>query len=166
MNLLDRAIAAISPSWALSRVQARATMQQIGTEHQTSNYTAFMDCMAVKKAMPLVLGTEGVELLKARVLERTDAIVRTHWPSLRKRESYDAVLRAMEREAKVVGYDAKREEGYSAEQVAALLRAMRADLLELITDVALRQRIGVVMQRRAGLLAGEVIEVLAGDGHG
>lgn len=140
---------------------AGATFEQIGAELGISNCMAHKDCMAVKKAMPQVLAHDGVELLKARVLQRTDAIIRRHWPSLKEKASADVILKAMEREAKVVGYDAQREDGFSAEQVAALLRSVRADMLDVITDPAVRQAIGQILQRRAGLLAGQTIETTA-----
>ena len=138
---------------------AGATFEQVGKELKVSNKTAWTDVMAVKDSLPLVLAHHGVEVLKARVLARTDALVRTHWPAKAKKDSADVILKAMEREAKVVGYDAKREDGFTAEQVTSVFRAMLTDLLELITDPATRQAIAEVMRRRAGLLAGETIDV-------
>ena len=58
---------------------------------------------------------------------------------------------------KLFGFDAREEGGFSAEQVARLLTAVRSDLLELVTDQETRRAIAQALHRRSGLLSGATV---------
>ena len=58
---------------------------------------------------------------------------------------------------KLFGFDAKDEGGFSAEQVARLLTAVRSDLLELVQDPETRRAIAQALHRRSGLLSGAAV---------
>jgi hypothetical protein len=112
--------------------------------------------VAVKMAFPLVLASDGIELLKHRALARIDKLIETHWDKRKEKPSADIILRALEREARLVGYDTQRDEGFSADQVRSLLHAFREDLLEIVTDDHMRRAIAGALQRRSGLLGGAI----------
>ena len=137
------------------------TFEQIGKKLHVSNCTAFMDCIAVKKALPLVLGHEGIDLLRHRAHRRVSAIIRTYLLKALKGDGDAAhiALKALEREARLIGYDAQREDGFSVDQVASVLRGLRQDIFIHVTDETVRRAIADSLQRRSGMLTGEAIDV-------
>ena len=131
-----------------------ATFNQIGKELGVSGKTAYYDCISVKKAMPLVLGIEGLELLKARALDRIQAMILTHWPNRGKKPSADVIKGMLEREAAMLGLDApKTPQGFTADEVARILSGISVDIRQIVTDATMLRAIHVALQRRSGLLA-------------
>lgn len=137
------------------------TFEEIGKRLGVSNSCAFNDCISVQKAMPLVLGHEGMELLKHRAYTRLNKLIRVHLARSLKGETDSAaiVVRALEREARMLGYDAQREDGFSADQVATVLRGLRQMIFLHVTDENIRRAIADDLQRQSGLLGGDVIDV-------
>ena len=132
------------------------TMVAIGKTLGVSNYTAFMDCGAVRKAMPLVLGHDGLELFKSVILARCEAIVRSHWKKRGQKSSADVIFRADEQIRAMLGLDAQKAGGFSAEEVARLLSAVRALTEQRVADDETRRLISQDIRR---LAQGVVVDV-------
>lgn len=84
---------------------AGATFQQVGDALGVSNKTAWEDCVAVKRQLPVLLVKECV-LIRARQLARLDGVHRAHWPKRHQKPHADVLLKVYEREAKLLGLDA------------------------------------------------------------
>lgn len=94
MNLIDRAIAVISPSWALSRVQARASMQQID---------AFSGVNGPYAAADLRPGRRPAAMVKENAVprERLNRIRGDSWDLYRDNGYARKIVRSLE--SKIIG---------------------------------------------------------------
>ena len=80
----------------------------------------------------------------------------------------DLLRKNEESRRRLFAWDQQRDDGgFTAEQVARLLAAVRVDLLELVRDEPTRLAIAKALQRRSGMLPGTAIEAhVEGDGKG
>lgn len=133
------------------------TFEQIGTALKVSGKTAFYDCVNVRKALPDVLAADGLALVRRRAIRRLDDLWRHHWEGRRK-PTMD-LIRILEREAAILGYDAPKQTGIAVEDVARLLAAMRASVLQHVADPEVRRVIAEAIRQQSRLLPGAVIDV-------
>ena len=139
-------------------IEEGLTMEQIGVRLGVSNRTAFMDCVAVKNAMPAVLGHDGVELIKRRHLHLIERVITAHIGKAGQPAHASVILAALKRSAEMIGLDAPRTTGFTTEEVLRLLGTVKAVIFEQIADVATRRVIAEELRRRSGLLPGGVID--------
>lgn len=123
----------------------------IGKALGVSNFTAHQDLVAYRDQL-LATGFQDAALRQDAALGRLDRLIALHMKKAGNKGSADLVLKALEREARIVGYD-KKQTGISQERVAAALRGLRDDLLREFPDKADQQRIFNVLRRRFGPVA-------------
>ncbi len=96
MNLIDRAIALVSPSWALSRVEARATLQQI------AEFTNSNDGYAAGKVTRTNRGNRGQVTKENQITSANLNTARANaWQTWRDNPYGRKIVRAIQ--AKVIG---------------------------------------------------------------
>lgn len=83
--------------------------------------------------------------------DRLEALVRTHFSKIDKRESADILLRTLERQAKLLNLDLAKADGMvSAQQVMTVLRGAAALFMELVPDPEKRAQWTAGLKRMTG----------------
>lgn len=125
-------------AWALLVGEPSLTFEQIGQRLGVSNYTAWCDCVYVRDHL-LERGLLDPAMGAATAKAQLDQVKAAHLrlaasksrPSV---QSARVVLETLNREARMLGYDRHRDQGYSAEQVLAELNKLYDRIMAAIPD--------------------------------
>jgi hypothetical protein len=143
-------------------VGERLTFLEIGARLGVSNKTAWEDVVAHRDALVREQLLDP-DMARSRQIGGIAALVQTHWKSRRKKNSADVILAAWTREAKLLGLDA-RQDVYSADQVAAVLRGIAGLFMEIVADPEQRRQFSIGLRRKVGALAAQA--GINGNGNG
>lgn len=132
-------------AWAL--FIGRATFEQIGRELGVSNWTAHQDVLAVKERRELLTALDA-DALCARQQGVVDDLILSHFPTRKKKDSADVILKALDREAKLQGLDKKQDSTVDISLVLNVLKDVTTLFLELVPDPDLRRRFTAGLQRK------------------
>lgn len=141
---------------AFELLRTGKTFRQIAKLLDVSVYTAFEDCKRVLGEINGALALQAADY-RAIHVARTEGIVETHYPNRKNARSAATILAALDRQAKLLGLDAKAESGYSADQVVTLVRGMVSLFLEVVADAELRRAYAAGVRRQLGGLARDVV---------
>lgn len=150
------AVRAVRAQRAFEMLRGGQTFRQIAKALDVSVYTAFEDCKRVLAEINGKLALQADEY-RAIHLQRTEGIVQSHYGNRKDARSASMVLAALDRQAKLLGLDAKGDAGYSPEQVVTLVRGMVALFLEVVGDAELRRQYAAGVRRQLGGLAKGVV---------
>jgi hypothetical protein len=111
------------------------TFAQIGAKLGVSDYTAYYDMVAHSKRLQELGLAEDVELLRAIHKSRVEKIISLHLPKAGvSKESARIVLDALEREAKLMGLDLKRDTGYSVDAIERVMLAITRVFIDAVQE--------------------------------
>jgi len=124
------------------------SFKQIGREVGCSEVTAWRYALAYANRLDRqILGDAKTwRMVQASQIQ---AIKEAHWKNKGKKTSADVILRAMEREAKLLGIDREPDAGvYSGTQVKSMLQGLFMLFVQLVEDVELRRQFALGIRRQ------------------
>lgn len=136
-------------------------LEDIAEATKVSIFTASMDVRLARDAA-MAADADRLVLDRERQAARLERLIAGSMAQalargkLKSQGAAGVALNAMARESRLLGLDARREDTFSSEQVAGLLRGITQLFVEVVQDERLRREFALGLRRKVGTIAAPI----------